>query len=99
MGEIIYGMDLDELLRALAQRNRELWRAIEKRDNYEWFRNLWEAGSDNQYRFYDLYRKVREEIGLESDPKEFDRIWSCHCVVAESFESSLDEWAAVLVND
>ena len=91
-------MDLGILIGALKERNKSIWKVIRKRDNYVWFRNLWSAGNDNPEKFCELYEKIRNELGLESDKQHFDRIWQYYTVVATNFNDSLNEWAELLIS-
>ena len=80
----VYG--ISELVGALAQRTRDVNRVIRKREYLEEFRNLWNADFSYYGDYYDLYRKVRKDLGLEPlNVKDFDFLFSvytfCLCVI------------------
>ncbi len=88
--------DIEGLLDALNRRNEELWRTIRKRNNYQWFKNLWNSNADSQ-EFFELYSKERKELGLDAEEAHFDKLWQYHFVLNQSLEISLSEWAEMLV--
>ena len=90
-------MELAELIDGLNRRNKALWHAIRKRENLETFKNLWSRDA-SLYKFYDLYKKVRSDMGVE--PKSFDHFdkqWQVYLVLAVKFKDALNEWAELLV--
>lgn len=91
---------IDQLLNALERRNQALWRAIRKRDNLEWFHNLWKANAP-YYDFVPLYNKIRQEIGLPTVTSNYfaDNILSRYNLLAPKFKDALQEWAMALVMD
>ena len=98
MENVVFKTDIRRLTDALDGRNRTLWNAIRKGENYEWFRNLWNK-SANLYEFYELYRKVRKDTGLElRDFTHYDRLWQSYNILDPIFSTALKEWAELLVN-
>ena len=88
--------DIEGLIKALNRRNEELWRAIRRRKNYQWFKNLWDSNAESK-KFFELYCEVRKELGLEADEMHFEKMWQYHSVLHESLKVSLSEWAELLV--
>ena len=90
-------MEMAELISGLNKRNKALWHAIKKKENIERFKDLWSRDA-NLYKFYELYKKVREDMGVE--PKSFDyydKQWQIYLVLAVKFKDALNEWAELLV--
>ena len=93
----VYG--ISELVGALAQRTRDVNRVIRKREYLEEFRNLWNAEFSYYGDYYDLYCKVRRELGLEPHSiKDFDFLFSVYTVRAKEFKDALSEWAELVAD-
>ena len=98
MEQMVIKTDINGLIYALNERNRVLWKTIRKRENYNWFKNLWNKDA-NLYEFYELYKKVRADMGGEPhDFDYFDNLWQHYNLLSSKITQALNEWVELLVN-
>lgn len=90
---VIQRIDYTDFLKGFSGYNKETWDKL--LENEEWFRNLWEANQDED-KFWELYKAIKEESGEEPEYALFDKGWQYRNVLVEDYEEALAEFHSLL---
>ena len=71
---------------------REACKAMRRRENRRWFRNLWEYDRSNRYDFFELAKYIAPEITL----REFEHYWQYAIVLHPQYSVAIQEFTLIL---
>lgn len=86
-------IDYTDFLKAFFGYSKEIWNKL--LENEEWFRNLWEANQDED-KFWELYKTIKQELGEEPQFALFDKGWQYRNVLDPDCEQAMAEFHSLI---